>query len=575
MTGSRRTKNLTIACTLMFVACFFVACANSQEIQNTVFSPLYIDNVSYEIFNDDLESIGNVTDQGGFAVYRDPDHVYPTVECYVSDPFLTDSSGLVIQDPAREALDPTTLQVSTNGDKLLFLKKFYFGIDYGVRLYSSLPDINYFTIPISPLDNYQHSHQGNSWSDVFGDCGGVILADVFTGSQTGTLSISHQLSGVSVQNALYPIDLTPTDLRDTALVSNDLSNAINNLTTGYGNSPVIVRPKFSLNAISDLITYNYQKTLENGSTIIVKTSSADMGFYDVDHVTQYDRKGIIPNELEDLMQEENYEVVIPDESLNQITDQVGLPVNQQGLERTRSYEAHFQYTSSFDRTYGGSSRIFTSINTNVRPRQIDLNNFSLPNQANITTEFELSPLTTLTFARYNLKYVGWLHDEYGLLTEDTLVQGFKDIEFPYRLRIDNTYAVTRIVVEVAVLTENDATVILADGTPIDINDFTDFDINAFGLTPDFNDADATVTTREANPLGISAAVWNIVLTIIIIIAVISVVGMILFFQFIRGGGGGVTNIVFGTLAGGRGQSGSGKKRKTQGRSSRKGLGSFF
>ncbi len=312
-------------------------------INNNVFSPFNFDTADYKIYNENNELLGNVDANSEFLVWRDPTYRYPTIDVIQSSPFLTDSTGNVIKDEDLELLNPATLEIITEDDKIIYLKKFYVGWDIGLRTYSQLPPIKYYDIPISPLKNVPINHAGGSSSNVFGiynDPSGVIMAKADVGYLQWRISFFAK--DVMVRNSLEPLELTPTILRDKTNIQNDLSLAINSLESNYGNSRVIVKPTFKINAISELIKYDYVKLLENGSQLHIYTTSSKVGFFGVRNAISLKSQGLVTNALTQEILDKGINAEIDTDSPIIQTEDKTLPSDTTGYISERSYDAFFK-----------------------------------------------------------------------------------------------------------------------------------------------------------------------------------------------------------------------------------------
>jgi hypothetical protein len=546
--------------------------AKAQEvtvINNTLFSPLDIsDNSFLEIFDEE----GNLIDTTSIGqIYRDSNKQFPTVEIFTSDPFLVDDSGMVVEDPTRDVLDQSTMEAGVTSDgKVLYLKKFNVAVDVAVRTWTNLPELNYYTESLSPFDNYAFAHAGRADFDAF-DMGlvepwgpqtsnydlqigagvydtldgythndnegdiepvGVILAKLDCGIKNW--DVNYYVTGAKIENSLYQMGYTPEVLRGQE-TAGTLDDAVNFLTNSFSNKKVIVKPTISLDAIQNMVTYDYVRETEEGELVRITTDSAITGFFDVDTIRGIERSGLIPNTIYQTINELNLNMGFDDADIEVQSGEVDLPDDKSPSTIERGYSAHFLYQNTEPTYHGGLHRVYSEANSDIDSRPISILEYpngiidwNLPTTASIQVEMELQPLTTISWAQYQLKYTAWLFDGQWPDKRDQVLSNVRTITYPYKITMTNVYGIQRMIFEVAALTENSAYLVNADGVPIDEKTLTDDEITSLGILPNFNDVSGTLTERTFSWENFFGGLFGDIITIIILVVVgIGVVAVII------------------------------------------------
>jgi len=335
-------------------------------------------------------------------------------------------------------------------------------------------------------------------------------------------------------------------------VKPDLTQVRTNLATNYGNRMTIARPVFKVTALTEFLSgfdYTIEKMINGKNVKInVKTTSAKIGIYRaLDAGSSFSLYGYVKNSYNAADLESKYHNIVPE------------PVASSPLG-TASNPIDFipTPTSAFSHTVGGTMRLsptqpqiiepltggataFSPINDLPFVASISVSTFSqiLPTVFNTTMKYKVAPFTTVEWAKYNVDGNYLYYDGANLLdlifTEDKEGEYSTIVEYPFKLNLDNVFATRRMGYRVAVLTENSADIVIANGRPIKVTDFNEFNLNSLGRLVD-NYVSGNLTSSEFD----WTSLFGTPLTLILIIGI----GVIIVFVVILSSrGGGRTKVV--------------------------------
>jgi hypothetical protein len=279
-------------------------------------------------------------------------------------------------------------------------------------------------------------------------------------------------------------------------------------------------------------------TLDNGTraTVHVETSSAKVGFTDC-YQTQEEYRGIVPNLLDSTINQRlkmSTQEIAADRANRAEDDSKNEPPVAQGghiIEGSISYKGEAQtpiITGGINRIYSHSNSIG---NTQLTIDANHLDQFTLPTTLAESSEFELSPLTTIHLASTDVHYEAMFWNgavfpqQYNMVVDST-----KNIVYPFNIKCENEVAISRFVFKIAIVSENNPTVIV-NGKPLDPSLINDYEINSWGLDPSIDDF------TETQGIGYGTSMEFIIIVIVIVVVVVVVVGTVIYLKK-KGSGGG-------------------------------------
>jgi hypothetical protein len=340
----------------------------------------------------------------------------------------------------------------------------------------------------------------------------------------------------------------------------------------YGNRNSIIKPTFKVTALSEFIQgfdYTVTKYIDNVKVEIkMHTTSAKIGIYNaIDAGNTFKLMGTVKNQFNQQEVTDKYHSVVPNPANGETKGTTNAEPNL--LPQTTStnkpgwtsyiLESSFTQVPVSDTTRNpeiiqGTTQPDPFTETLPDVNTININTFSttVPTTFNATGRFQMAPVTTVNWAQYNLIAQYQFHDSIGLsgtqFTEDVKGAVTYNTQYPYKINIDNVYGVRRMGFKVAVLTENSAEVVVANGRPIKIEDFTEFNYNSLGTLVD-NYLKGKLDITEFSWDQFFADIFASPLTWILIIGVIAI--FIVFFMLRirrRPSPGGLVSTVGGPMA---------------------------
>ena len=258
------------------------------------FNPLQIRNVGFDVRNSGGNVIQSISASSGVGHFSDPTHVYPNVDIFYSQPYLSDAVGTAIGNTTN-ALAPVARLII--GGDVYFMHEIYYTVNYGARTYTNFKTL---TDTLSYLDPMVGLSVRGLFTLAVGAPAdqpmpsGCLAAIIDTGFAPWRCAWT---SGARITSSLEQIDFAVGG--SPVRPGYGYGDALGKLQTQWGNSPVIVQPKIDLAALSNYITLRYTTTgtLSNGTTATITTTqhSALIGFANAVRTDDSNIKGLIPN----------------------------------------------------------------------------------------------------------------------------------------------------------------------------------------------------------------------------------------------------------------------------------------
>ena len=475
-------------------------------------TPVQVGTGSFTVYDANYNFLGEVQlGPDGRRYFTDPTHVYPNIDVFfTTNVYDSDSRGNYVADKSQWL--STSLML---GDTLYVLSEGYVSFGYGVRTMTNLPGWRTDTaMMIDPLAGFTIAHAGGSMTlvptsgtiyDKYIPYGTLLftvdtgLAGWPVGSMAGSARISQSIEKIDFNNQMHGTPLRPG--------CTTLAGAKNNLATKYGNSAVIVRPRFTLEANSNLLRFdmNETTTLPNGTvvTTTVKTTSNLVGFESAWEDVPLRQSVLIPHMTEDQFSKTNFDPVEPEVSKTNTVqnDNSNPPVtvasNSGGVRYLRDSSPvgglllgqRMNIANAYTSLYG----IAPSIDLNA----VAAGHLSLPSTLVTYNDFTVQPSTRVKTALTQVyggvhQYDGLWPDNYDLFTSVSY-----NLEYPYAFSLQNVAEYNVITTKVAMITANKVTV-SSEGVPFNVDDIKDHDLGEIINNPTVDDMVVTETNTNIN-----------------------------------------------------------------------------
>lgn len=525
----------------------------SIELTPDTFDPVYVDSMKYTIRDVDGTWLDEISSASNLYHYHDSQGRYPDVDIMFSQPFPCYSDGTYLQYPS-ELDHPTSRSLYVDG-KLYFLSdQYYFGVDICGRTYSNTanwqiaPEI--ILNPLRGIDvqytpAYAQFHYTDPGSPQNPD-GNLILAintdcnlnNNFPLVTYDTCVTSHSSTVAKITTSLYPMEFQVSSFNPVPSSEHQLNAAIQYISNYWGTRPVIVQPEITIKGYNDYIHYSYDRDiiLPNGTmaTVKVETTSAKVGFVEC-YKSQIESKGAVPNYLDPYLKAKvNLKTDKQTEQKGGLTEPTTseTPANWLNQKLTGAV----QYKGSiYDEvtTLGAEANIYGALVANglegkdIKIDLTTLDKFSLPTEIKPKAEFELQEISQLYIAATDVTYntLFWNGGSccFGVNVIDKIPEasGTTTIHYPYKLDVTNTFAISRIVFRVAIISENNPTVYVS-GKPIDPSKISDFELTSYGLNPTIDDF------VEEQPFGFDQT--TIAIIVVCIIAAVAITVLVIIFR---------------------------------------------
>ena len=561
---------LAISIPLVGFVAFGAILTPEIDLTPDIFTPIQVDSASFKVMTVDGTPLETKDGSGGTVFYHDPTGAYPDVSIFYSEPFPCYSDG-TYSETANDDAHTTSKKLYVDGKLYVLTDQYFFGVDIGARTYAN--DVNWKIAPeivLSPLRGFYTTYTpwyGGSY--VYGDIGpptnpdGNLIMAVNTG-QAGWPVSHYSKIPAKITTSLVPMGFQVSSYNAPVPEALSYAKALEKIQDTWGIKALVIEPNVTVIGLNDYVRYSYDRqiTLDNGTkaTVSVDTTSAKVGFASISSSTAIGSKarGIIPNALSDVL-ETNLALSTEAKEESKGTMQVDQDVSSDSIGG-RTLEGYIEYQDGQDviTTVGAAANVYSSLlrtSLTGRPPKIDLtdlDHFSLDEVAYATSQFKLQPVSTIYTAKTNVHYeVLYWNGATIPQTFDWITDTTSQIMYPYKLSIQNVYAISRIVFRVVVLSENNP-VVKVNGKPVDPDSITDFELTEYGLEPDMDDF------RESPDFPAGMLDVNTIVTIVVVVVIVAV-GILLLFLYFKfrtgttmgggfiggggsGGGGRVTNV---------------------------------
>jgi len=481
---------------------------------NFYFSPFKATKVGYQVLDENYNVIGTVTGDD-YLPWHDPNHKFPNIDVWISEPFLTDYTGMNVYSPEEYPqflAGQNIVEASFEDGRQKFLVPVHLAVDVAVVTRTNLPTTSYQSIPISLLVGESAEYQGGYSGEVFQRNGqppiGVLIAETNVGASGWPCT--WQLTNAYIRNSLE-------DFRN--------PNWISNMQTNYGNSLVYVVPEIRFDAFENFITWDYYKEV-NDEAFRIYSEETQMAITNVKAVTAAISRGPVPN-YNPLANQQL------DLTLTDATGGSGASTQQLSSDDLAgakdNYQAFLKYSGvDPDEVFGDRADVNPNIQTSLSVYdKLHLDQFdNYDKSCTVKRSVTIQPRTTVKIARYSARAVGKIYtiwDKWYRIRDETG-------RYPYRIEITNNYVIYRLVFTIAILSVNRVLYIPAEGSAIAVTDISEYGINAAGmLNPDWGSISGFTVHRTAleEALGGLGFEWpEIDPTLVITIIVLVVIGIV-------------------------------------------------
>lgn len=511
----------------------------------SIFTPFYTDRADYTVYNAESGAPVYRYNQGDTPrIAFDERHDYPGISLTVSDPFLTDYSGTNVINETEALTTASNIKeyrfVDEEG-KFKILTGFTLAFDFAVRTHQNF-EINYYNYLIEDLVGVSIGGADDVFKkSVSGDVNdaqlpfGVLFATVNADQSGWSSGLATSWAGPTPGTIGFDKCLIPNPLQqEEGLLygSQDDGVAWNEydyLSQEFGNRKVLVVPELEFTVINNFLKYDYYKPVEGtDESFHILSESTQLGIVNV-RQSIYKDSGFVIDMPTDYYVQPNEEPITDDGFNNNALDDVDQDIVQEGKSVYFTYTPNsaFEELLPFETTILGDNYL----STNITPSAISIDNFILPTSAEMKPYVYIQPLTIVKRASFtSLAYGAVGH--FGNVQEQYTAKSYPNL--PYGLKIEHRYAIGRILVDIAVLSENTIEYIPASGAPIEVTDLNQYGISEFGLTPTGVFEGGILNTRSVweDQAGLLFLIIGIIIAVVIIITIVPIL------IFTRGGGGG-------------------------------------
>jgi len=468
----------------------------------------------------------------GEAKFISGSKLIPDIGVAVSRPFFVNYNGntsyLTNTQKKEYFLAQDPVPVENGNGSFYFLRTGTLAVDVLTRTFAKVPD-SAFHSPINetPLARYSYGGINNVYAirtrywDTFRTYWGRPIGNPIETGVEGLLNArcnwnwgydQYWFLGI-VTAGIWDIDYFKDwqhdlHMRPISISIGDYRNKTENeayLKTNFGNSQVRVTTKFQFDAIDDLIQYDYHQIINN-KTFRIYSTDTKIAIIDSRLSQTYEKKGAVRNLLVpsliingDTTEPDKNTLEVTTESLEGVDTLRTSNVKKSTLFGGVSYLPSDSY--SYNNISGGVVPDMGITKNFTYPSHININDFSsLPKSAIVTHSTNIRPLTSVDYAKYKIEYAGVVYSDtwWDPWTDDDV--GTYNIDVPYRLRVQNTYGVSRILFDFVVLTTDNVQYIPTNGEPIDVKSLSDFNINDVGaLNPDQDTINGTSSRTNYSP----------------------------------------------------------------------------
>lgn len=495
---------------------------------------------------------------------------YPMVQCWATQPFLVGSDGhQIFADQNQYVVNPAdNIGVRFEDGSMKYLRVQHVAVDIAVRTFKNLPqavdysnkdpntrgkpgwsnkypvhpfctDYGTSTIVLggyAPGTGYQFSP-----SSGFSGAGFDFDAGIFCSPSSGSTNNRFVDSNGNQPYGVLGIDFDyganpfgrawqpPYDVGITTSLENfnDLTTADYNLRHNYGNSLIKVVPKLDFQAINNYLTYNYYKPVENVGVFQVLTGDTQMAILDAWISQDFTKAGKVNSYTTSANFTAALQVINADADHGNPSDPATLvtPTTQNTPGYTTTTVQYWYKYAGKEPAYYIDGQIIPPVDFLERSHQtatgINLDNFAdMPTNMWVTIEQYLQPYTISQWAYYQGRAAWFAHYFVGTPCGQTRGPDYATWtdKFPFRLTVENTYMVTRVVFKIAVFTDNQVYYVPATGSPVKVENLVDYGINSVGvLTPNFDDAGGSFSLTYFDPLGALFGLLPLIITLAMVI----------------------------------------------------------
>jgi len=492
--------------------------------------------------------------------YLDPDHRYPGVSIFQSDPYFSDHKGNPINLTADNIL--LTGQQLVVGDTVYYLHQYYQTIQVGARTRWNTPEIGDTTSYVSPFtglvwDNRLYRLPGTPGGNTVFTQGDLVMYDMHNSwnewQNPSGIAIVSASKGV-ISSSLVPIYF-PNIQSQAPAGCYTPSGASDYIKNNFGNREVHVYPKITITGLSNYISYSgfsYNVTLPNGTvtTTTINTQGSYVGFVEArktgldicDVVPAANPVGVNPNTY--MAVGESTQTTSAKESPDAGDKESSVtgylltgyihPKPTEGYPETSQYMANVQGYS-------------TSLDTQSIQIVIDdtSNNCGMAQDIVITPELRLRPATKIYWTKASVKWDSLLRLTVpiigSVISDDRTHSGTADnIYWPYACDVTNVFAIAQFTMKICIVTQNQISMVTSAGAPINVAQaITDFGSGAIVKNPntDLTDIDLAIPPVPDLWSWLSSLFpnfWGNVTTVLIWIGVIAgAIGAILLVLWMR------------------------------------------
>jgi hypothetical protein len=438
----------------------------------------------------------------------------------------------------------------------IYIAKVNIAYDYIIKTMANLYPVKYAFYPVTELNDITSTHFKPTAIPPFGvTISGLDIYSIGKG-YSGEWGLNRQLTpgntgwkpatgvlaagwdyGSLVYNTQEPTtwyvgsDINPVGISCSLTNWKDTTETNRALANDFGNRAVRVVADIETTAYQDPVLYEYYREID-GNVFKIDSSSTKMGFYDAKLIPRIDSAGRVPTYIspsdyftitnEGVRNAGVEALAEQDPAGDQVFDST-VP----GMETTTIrafYRCSATYNTYLTSVGADPTYILGKPASFHVPTGVTAQNFEsvVPQSMNVTMTDRLQPYTNVSRAIYNGRAVGFEHyfiTVPGLADSNYDGKFFTD-DFAYRVTIENTYIVHRVVITSLIKTINDILYVPASGVPVDVNDFKDYGINYIGVfNPSMNDAGGVIIINASNIADLifdflSQYGWMIVIAII-------------------------------------------------------------
>lgn len=468
-----------------------------QEYTNVSNTPFLLTYNGVQVY--DKVTGASLGSSGPGSIFNPGSTKYPRINHGISQPyFVTPDNKYSSSVP--DAYTTPIQSIVINGT-VYYIYDLRYGVDFGVRTSGNFPVEKSYASYLAPFYMHQETLQ-----DVYGTKSTVLLDHY--GDYYETNGFNFRTKGVLAGQ--YDADKEPdepTFAAGNAKITANLENigyyigasasvgttnytaAMNNLKTMYGNSMVRVVPSFKLSQAPPVITSPFTYVATQGGenvTIKITPTTNTVGFRSIYKVPGTDQNGKVANMVSSLLSKN--EPVKPrtyDIDADQRTDPV---VDSSDSSKTvtgyikRLADKPITAITFF--AEGADSLLVDTALPNADisdPRYIS----NYPSTVTISSEAYLQPETQIATAVMEVHGEMRFQDyEFWVSSYDHTAVYDANIDVYYGIEITNIYNVQTAIINTYLVVANKITMFKADGQPIDVSQYTDYQLNSILKDPD-------------------------------------------------------------------------------------------